>query len=59
MNSTIGKKAKKCCADEHERLVERLDACDSRSRTAAQRHRCYRTAARTSGVRSRKCAFGS
>jgi hypothetical protein len=59
MDSTIEKKAKQCCADEHERLVERLDACDSSSRTAAERHRCYRTAARTSGSRSRKCAFGA
>ena len=52
------KKAKHCCALEHEGLMEQLDKCDSRFKTAADRHRCYRIAARRGGRRSRKCAIG-
>ncbi len=54
----VDKKAKRCCTTEHTRLVERLDACDDRARTHAERRRCYRAAARTSGRRSRKCIAG-
>ena len=52
------KKAKQCCTCEHDRLVEQSDICDSQSKNPANRHRCYRIAARRSGRRSRKCISG-
>lgn len=52
------KKAKQCCTREHDRLLEQLDICDSRSKTPAKRHGCYRIAARRSGRRSIKCTIG-
>lgn len=52
-------KAKACCRSEHESLVERLLACDSNSKSPADRHRCYRIEARRSGRRSRKCTIGA
>jgi hypothetical protein len=58
MESTIAEKAKQCCAREYDRLKVQLDICDDRSRTPAERHRCYRIAARTSGRRSKRCAVG-
>jgi hypothetical protein len=58
MENTIETKVKQCCSHEYERLKERLDVCDSQSKTRGERHRCYRIAARTSGYRSKKCAFG-
>jgi hypothetical protein len=59
MSIDYTKRAKQCCTREHKRLVEQLDVCDSRSKTSASRHRCYRTAARRSGSRSRKCMIGA
>ena len=53
------KRAKACCGREHDRLVERLDRCDSGSKTAGERHRCYRIEARRSGRRARKCTIGA
>lgn len=48
-------KAKECCTREYDRLVDELDVCDDESNTSAERHRCYRIAARKSGDRSRNC----
>jgi hypothetical protein len=47
--------AKKCCSVEHERLIKRLERCDLRARTDADRHLCYTKAARRSGLRSQTC----
>jgi hypothetical protein len=52
------KKAKKCCANEFDRLKENLSRCDSQFETPAERHRCYRVAAKRSGHRSKKCMVG-
>ena len=49
------KKAKKCCSHEHDRLKDNLSSCDSQFETPAERHRCYRVAAKGSGHRSKKC----
>ena len=54
----VDKKARNCCTAERGRLVARLDACDTKSRTHAERRRCYRSAARASGRRARKCIVG-
>lgn len=49
------KKAKKCCSQEHDRLVENLSTCDRYFEKPAERHRCYRVAAKISGGKSKKC----
>jgi hypothetical protein len=54
----LKRKAKLCCSREHERLVGELGTCDHRATSARQRHECYRTAARKSGRRSKKCIIG-
>jgi hypothetical protein len=56
--SDFDKKAKRCCTAERTRLSDRLDACDDRARTHAEQRRCYGSAARASGRRSRKCIVG-
>jgi len=58
MEGEILKKAKRCCSHEHDRLVKNLSTCDSQFETPAERHRCYRVAARRSGRRSKKCILG-
>jgi hypothetical protein len=58
MESIITEKTKQCCAREYEGLKNQLEICNRRSRTAAERHRCYRIAARSSGRRSKRCAVG-
>jgi hypothetical protein len=52
------KKAKKCCSHEYDRLKENLSRCDSQFETPAERHRCYRVVAKSSGHRSKKCMVG-
>jgi hypothetical protein len=54
----ISEKAKRCCSREHIRLVAQLDACDTNPRSAEDRRRCYRAAAKSTGRRSRKCIVG-
>ena len=48
-------KAKQCCSHEHGRLVKNLSVCDRNFENPAERHRCYRVAAKRSGRRSKKC----
>lgn len=55
MESESLKKAKQCCSHEQDRLMRNLSSCDSQFETPAERHRCYRVAAKRSGRRSRKC----
>jgi hypothetical protein len=55
MESESLKKAKKCCSKEHDRLMSNLSYCDIQFETPAERHRCYRVAAKRSGRRSKKC----
>lgn len=55
MESQFSEKAKKCCSHEHDRLMENLSSCDSHFENPAERHRCYRVAAKRSGRRSKKC----
>jgi hypothetical protein len=55
MKGELLNKAKKCCSKEHDRLVENLSICDRYFKNQAERHRCYRTAAKISGRRSKKC----
>lgn len=55
MESESLKKAKKCCSKEHDRLMSNLSYCDSQFETPAEKHRCYRVAAKRSGRRSKKC----
>jgi hypothetical protein len=38
--------------------VENLSICDRFFENSAERHRCYRVAAKISGHRSRKCIVG-
>lgn len=58
MQSKIDQKTRQCCARERKRLMDQLDACERRSKTQDERHRCYRIAARASGHRTKRCAFG-
>jgi hypothetical protein len=58
MESELLKKAKGCCSHEHDRLVENLSTCDSQFKNPAERHRCFRVAARRSDRRSKKCIVG-
>jgi len=55
MESESLEKAKKCCSKEHDRLMSNLSHCDSQFETPAEKHRCYRVAAKRSGRRSKKC----
>jgi hypothetical protein len=56
---SISINARRCCSVEHDRLLKRLDRCDLRARTDAERHLCYKKAARKSGLRSKSCVWGS
>lgn len=55
MESEFLKKAKQCCSHERYRLVENLSTCDRYFKHPADRHRCYRIAAKISGSQSKKC----
>jgi hypothetical protein len=55
MESEGLKKAKQCCSQEHDRLVENLSSCDHYFKKPDDRHRCYRVAAKISGRQSKKC----
>jgi len=52
-------KTKACCAKERERLAEHIAHCDSPTKSADERHHCYRFAAWQSGRRTRRCAAKS
>ena len=47
--------ARQCCTREKDRLVKELTECDFNAQSLEERHRCYRSAAKSSGRRSRKC----
>ncbi len=54
MSSSFRSKARACCSREKARVSREVARCDS-SDSAEYRHRCYRSAARKSGERSRQC----
>ena len=58
MDDRSAKKAKECCSMEHKRLLEQLDACDSRYPDKTHHHRCYRIAARKAGRDAKACISG-
>ena len=47
--------ARQCCTREKNRLVEELRECDYNSESPEEHHRCYRSAAKKSGYRSKEC----
>lgn len=53
--NALKSKAKRCCSIEHERLIDRLEACEIGTNTDGDRHACYRQAARISGDRAKEC----
>lgn len=55
MENEFLKHAKKCCSREHNRLVENLSICDRYLKNSAEKHLCYRVAAKISGHLSKKC----
>jgi len=55
MTNSISIKARDCCLKEKKRLMETLNQCDIGSNSVKDRHKCYQTAARESGIRSRQC----
>ena len=55
MNQTDKDKAKECCRQAHEQLVDHLDHCDTAASSVSQRHHCYRHAAWQSGRKARRC----
>jgi hypothetical protein len=58
MDDRSAKEARECCSQAHERLLEQLDACDSRYSDKTHHHRCYRIAARTAGRQAKACLSG-
>ena len=48
-------KTKRCCSAAHERLMHQLGACEKESNSFAERHACFRKAAKASGRRARAC----
>ena len=48
-------KAKDCCSREYHRLVDKITACENNAENQNERHICYRSEARESGARVRKC----
>jgi hypothetical protein len=57
MAIALEKKTKQWCSREHYRLIRGLELCDSRSKTPAERQRCYQAAARTIGRRAKTCGM--
>jgi hypothetical protein len=55
MNQTEKNKARECCRQAQEQLVDHLDHCDTNARSVSQRHHCYRHAAWQSGRKARRC----
>jgi hypothetical protein len=55
MTNSISIKARDCCLKEKKRLMETLNQCDIGSNSVKERHKCYQSAARKSGSRSRQC----
>ena len=55
MMNAFKTKAKRCCSQEHNRLVRRLGSCEMASNTSGERHACYRQEAKASGRRARQC----
>ena len=48
-------KMKACCVAEKKRLTEELRQCDYGTSSPEERHACYRSAAKRSGRRAKKC----
>jgi len=59
MMNAFKSKAKQCCSKEYERVVRQVGACEIESNSSAERHACYRRAARESGRRARGCIAGT
>ena len=57
MANSVPIRARDCCSKEKKRLKKNLDRCDAWTSTAYARHRCYQSAARESGERSRQCVI--
>ncbi|MBR9980435.1 MAG: hypothetical protein KFF50_05365 [Desulfatitalea sp.] len=55
MNQQASKKAQLCCAREKENLVAELQKCDWCSTSYESFSKCYQSAAREIGERSRAC----
>ena len=55
MTNSISIKARDCCLKEKKRLMGTLSQCDIGSDSVKERHKCYQSAARESGSRSRRC----
>lgn len=52
-------RAKDCCSREDDRLVDEIAACENKTSSQDERHRCYCTVAKESGLRARKCIDAS
>jgi len=55
MTNSISITARDCCLKEKKRLMETLNQCDIGATNVKERHKCYQSAARDSGSRSRRC----
>jgi hypothetical protein len=55
MSTEFGKKAKRCCSIEHDRLVVELGNCDKMDNDPSKWHRCARVTSRKSAARARAC----
>ena len=55
MKKSSRESAARCCSMEKKRLVDEIRMCDFCSESYEEFNRCYRSAARASGERSRSC----
>ncbi|MGA8181818.1 MAG: hypothetical protein WB792_17295 [Desulfobacterales bacterium] len=55
MTNSVPIKARGCCLREKKRLMKTLEKCETGSNSVERRHKCYQSAARESGRRSRQC----
>lgn len=51
----VKKKEKRCCSNEHNRLLAELETCDQLYSHPSEWHRCARVIARRSGQRAKQC----
>ena len=49
------RKAKKCCATSHARLLEEMEHCDEMADSPTKWHRCARAASRRNSSRAKAC----
>lgn len=59
MMNAFKSKAKQCCSTEYERVVRQVAACEMEIESSAEKHACYRRAAKASGRRARACMAGA